>query len=400
MRVLFLTDSLSDLDGVGRYAIRLIMAMEALRPDLEVRVLLARKHRPTSKGVPAHWQVEVGLPPDYFYYMTPLRFRLSQAQGVWNTWRAARGVDLVHAIKDFPHSMVGLQAARLRGVPCVATGHGTYTVQPLLTERHRAAARRTYAGVAAMISVSRYTAGRVRELLADDSIPRRLAVVPNAVAAGHYLEPRDPLVLGDRPWHHVPFTLAIGELKERKGHHLWLEALCRMAERHPELHHFIVGRGTEDEYHRSLLARVDAAGLGERVHWLGNIDEEEKVDLLQRAELFVHTPVTAADGGFEGFGIVYLEASAAGTPVLGTLECGAEDAIVDGETGLLVAPDVPSVQAGLERLFGDRELRARMGVAGREHAGRTTWEANAARVLEVYDEVLGTPGNQGTRGPA
>ena len=56
MRVLFLTDSLSDFDGVGRYTIRLIQALEKLVPELEVEVLLARKHRPTSEEVPAHWR--------------------------------------------------------------------------------------------------------------------------------------------------------------------------------------------------------------------------------------------------------------------------------------------------------------------------------------------------------
>ena len=64
MRVLFLTDSLSDLDGVGRYAMRLIAAMEAQTPGMEVHVLRSHKHRPTSSQVPAHWRVEGALPPD------------------------------------------------------------------------------------------------------------------------------------------------------------------------------------------------------------------------------------------------------------------------------------------------------------------------------------------------
>ena len=104
--------------------------------------------------------------------------------------------------------------------------------------------------------------------------------------------------------------------------------------------------------------------------------------------MFLHTPVTAADGGFEGFGIVYLEASACGTPCIGTLDCGAEDAIVDGETGLLVEQDVDSVASALERLLGDAELRARMGSAGRRHAGSQTWASNAARVAAIYAEAL------------
>ena len=90
MRVLFLTDSLSDLDGVGRYAVRLIAALREARPDLEVHVLLGRKHRPTSQAVPADWKVDVALPPDYFFYMTPARFWVWRLIATWRAWRAAR----------------------------------------------------------------------------------------------------------------------------------------------------------------------------------------------------------------------------------------------------------------------------------------------------------------------
>ena len=125
MKVLFLTDSLSDLDGVGRYAMRLIAALEALHPGLEPHILLARKHRPTSTQVPEHWRVEVALPPDYFYYMSRSRYWVWRLLSCWRVWRAARGMDLVHAIKDFPHSQLALDAARARGLPCVATATST-----------------------------------------------------------------------------------------------------------------------------------------------------------------------------------------------------------------------------------------------------------------------------------
>ena len=91
MKVLFLTDSLSDLDGVGRYSVRLLAAMQAARPGLQVHVLLARKHRPTSVEVPKDWTIEVALPPDYYYYMTPARFWASRIMSTWKAWRAARG---------------------------------------------------------------------------------------------------------------------------------------------------------------------------------------------------------------------------------------------------------------------------------------------------------------------
>ncbi|MAF65795.1 MAG: hypothetical protein CMJ84_09080 [Planctomycetes bacterium] len=384
MRVLFLTDSLSDLDGVGRYAVRLIAALEQVHEGLEVEVLLARKHRPSSADVPAHWKVAVGLPPDYFFYMSPLRFWCSLLASLPGVWRAARRADLVHAIKDYPHSFLGLLGARLAGRPCVATAHGTYTIQPLKTRRHRAKALWAYRRFAAMIAVSGYTARRLTAQMGEvggrDRCP---CVIPNAVAASHYESPR---ALADRPWSERRFTLSIGELKERKGHHLALAAWCDVAAKRPDLHHFLVGKHGDDEYQRSLESLVEGAGLCERVHFLGNVSEDEKVDLLQRAEVFVHTPVTAGDGGFEGFGIVYLEASAAGTPVIGTTDSGSEDAVLAGRSGLLVAPERAAVAEAMSRLLDDPVLRGELGAGGIEHARACSWEHNARRVLDLYRE--------------
>ena len=189
------------------------------------------------------------------------------------------------------------------------------------------------------------------------------------------------------------FTLGIGEVKERKGHHLAVAAWAKAARTRPDLHHVLVGNKTGDAYERSLVELARAEGVEDRLHLVGNIDEVEKVDLLQRAEVFLHTPVTAADGGFEGFGIVYLEAAAAGTPSIGSLDSGAEDAIVDGETGLLVDQDVDGVGAALVSLLDDPDRRARLAEGGLAHAGRSSWADNARDVLAIYDSVLG--GGQG-----
>jgi glycosyltransferase involved in cell wall biosynthesis len=129
-------------------------------------------------------------------------------------------------------------------------------------------------------------------------------------------------------------------------------------------------------------------GMEGRVHFLGNVTEEEKVDLLQRAEVFIHTPVTASDGGFEGFGIVYLEASASATACLGTRESGAEDAVQHERTGLLADPTVESVQTALARLLADEGLRERMGAEGVQFASESSWDHNAAQVLDLYEAAL------------
>jgi len=385
MRVLFLTDSLSDLDGVGRYAVRLIAALEAVQPGFEVEILLARKHRPTSADAPARWKTRTALPPDYFFHMSQARFWPSLALAALRVARAARRADLVHAVKDYPHSLAGLLGARLAGVPCVATAHGTYSVQPLLSSRHARLARWTYRRLAGLIAVSRFTRDRLVSILGEGGLPQ-LVVIPNAVAAGHYAE---RVEVRPQPWHAHPFTLTIGELKERKGHHLALAAFARIASRHPAFHHYVVGNLSGDGYEASLRETVAAAGCADRVHFLGNVAEVEKVDLLQRARVLLHTPVTSRDGGFEGFGIVYLEAAACGVPAIGTLGSGAEDAIQDGRTGFLVAPEVGAVTAALEELLSDARLAKELGEAAREHARDSSWDANAREVVALYRRVLG-----------
>jgi phosphatidylinositol alpha-1,6-mannosyltransferase len=383
MRVLFLTDSLSDLDGVGRYAVSLIQALEELRPGLEVDILLARKHRPTSSAVPAHWKVRVALPPDYFFYMSPLRFWTSFCRAVVEVRAHARRADVVHAIKDYPHSYAAVTGARMAKKPCVATAHGTYSVQPLLDPRHSKWARGTFSRLAAVIAVSGYTKRRLLASIAPlDLDPSRVHVVPNAVGG--------PIadVVPEPDVSKGPYTLAIGEVKERKGHHLSLAAFCRVARRDPALRHVIVGKATGDAYHQSLVAMARDAGVADRVEWRGNVSEAEKHDLLRGALAFVHTPVTSADGGFEGFGIVYLEASAQGVPAIGTRDSGAEDAIDDGVTGLLVEKDAAAVAGAIERLRADPALRRRLGEGGLARARRSTWTANARSVLAIYDAAL------------
>lgn len=386
LRVLYLTDSLSDLDGVGRYTLSLLRALEAEAPGFQPRILLARKHRPTSAALPAHWPVSVALPPDYFFYMSRARFWPSLALASLRVARAARGCDLVHAIKDYPHNLVGVVGAKLAGKPCVATAHGTYSVQPLLDPRHASLARWTYKRVSAFVSVSAYTRRRMLAVAPPDVLaPENVHVIPNAVDAELYTQAPE---LGARPWHGKRYTLTIGEVKERKGHHVALAAFVQVAARFPALEHYVVGHSVRDAYFAELTELVARAGLAARVHFLGNVTEAEKIDLVQRATVFLHTPVHARDGGFEGFGIVYLEAAACGVAAIGTRESGAEDAIEHEVTGLLADADAVSVATALGRLLGDDVLRARLGAAARERARRSTWRENARVLLDLYGSVL------------
>ncbi len=382
LRIAVLTDSLADTDGVGRYTIRLMRAIQALRPGTAVEVALARKHPGLSADVPASWPIRIALPPDYFFYVPRLRFLAYLAWSVARVLPMVRRADVVHAIKDYPHCYVGLLAARLAGKPCVMTAHGTYAVVPLTDRRHAARARAAYPRFGRILCVSDYTRRRIEELLPLAN----LEVIRNAVDAESYApRPR----LEGRPWSGARYTLGMGALKERKGHHLAIGGFLRVAAEFPDTGHFVVGAFQEgDPYFRRIRGEVEERGLGSRVTFLGNVTEEEKIDLLLGARALVHTPVLASDGGFEGFGIVYLEAAASGVPSIGTTASGAEDAVADGVSGFLVPPTAEAVADALRRVLGAGDAE-REGLARscREHASQQSWDRNAARVLAIYDAL-------------
>jgi glycosyltransferase involved in cell wall biosynthesis len=113
-------------------------------------------------------------------------------------------------------------------------------------------------------------------------------------------------------------------------------------------------------------------------------------DELQR--LYARAAVVACPSRREGFGVACLEAMAHGRPVVATAVGGLRDLVVDGETGLVVPPRDPgALRSALERLLADRELRRRLGAAGRERAlERFSWESVTDATLAAYAEAVGT----------
>jgi glycosyltransferase involved in cell wall biosynthesis len=107
-------------------------------------------------------------------------------------------------------------------------------------------------------------------------------------------------------------------------------------------------------------------------------------DELQR--LYARAAVVACPSRREGFGVACLEAMAHARPVVASAVGGLKDLVVDGETGLLVPPRDPrALRAALERLLGDRDLRLRLGAAGRERAReRFSWDAATDATIAAY----------------
>ena len=164
----------------------------------------------------------------------------------------------------------------------------------------------------------------------------------------------------------APVILGLSRLVPRKGFDVLIDAGAVLAQRHPTLQIVIAGSGRD----RSRLERR-ARRCGSPVRFLGRFDDDALPSMLASADVFA---MLCRDrwGGLEqeGFGIVFLEAAAAGVPSVAGRSGGSAEAVEDGVTGLVVdhPNDVGEVVAALDRLLGDAALRSRLGRAGRERA--------------------------------
>ncbi|WP_330176059.1 glycosyltransferase family 4 protein [Streptomyces sp. NBC_01498] len=202
--------------------------------------------------------------------------------------------------------------------------------------------------------------------------PERISVVP--VGADTGLFSPDPAV-PETPGRIVTTSSADVPLKGLV--HL-VEALAKVRTSRPDAHLVVVGRRAEDgPVHRA----IERHGLGDAVRFVKGISDAELVDLVRGAQ------IACVPSLYEGFSLPAAEAMATGTPLVATTG-GAipEVAGPDGETCLAVPPgDADALAGALNRLLDDRELRERLGAAGRERVlSRFTWARAAEGTAELY----------------
>ena len=151
----------------------------------------------------------------------------------------------------------------------------------------------------------------------------------------------------------------VGRITEQKGLTYLLEAMVRVRERLPEARLLIVGDSQDgrEQYKTQLLRRWESLGLQDTVLFTGVRDDVPAV--MRAIDLFVMGSL------WEGFGLVFLEAMAAGRPIVATRVSAVPEVVQEGATGLLVPPRDPEALAeAMLALLNDRERAQQMGAAG------------------------------------
>jgi phosphatidylinositol alpha-1,6-mannosyltransferase len=180
--------------------------------------------------------------------------------------------------------------------------------------------------------------------------------------------------------------VSVGRLVHRKGQDVLIEAMPSIIKEVPEAHILMIGEGPYRSY---LETRVKTLGLQERVTFIGRIQYAELPRYICAGDIFVMPSRSRLAGlEVEGLGIVYLEASACGLPVIAGNSGGAPDAVLAGKTGLVVeGTKTEAVASAVVELLLDPKRSQAMGLAGREWIIQEwrwdIWSARFAELLKV-----------------
>jgi phosphatidylinositol alpha-1,6-mannosyltransferase len=286
----------------------------------------------------------------------------------WLARRLDRAADdfgaALHVIDPaVPLGAIGPSLAR----PYAVVLHGAEVTIPGRLPGSRQALARVLENASAVISAGEYALSEAERAVRR---PLRSVVIPPGVDEERFVPTTTEEQLAVREKYGIdpeaPFILSVSRLVPRKGMDTLIAVASRLHMRYPDLVVCIAGSGRD---RARLQRRIDT--LRAPVRLLGRIPDSDKAALYGAADVFSMLCRNRWAGlEQEGFGIVFVEAAAAGTPQIAGRSGGADEAVSDGRTGLIAEPDASIDDiAGLFRsLLDDPDRRAQMGESSRQRA--------------------------------
>ena len=309
-----------------------------------------------------------------------------------NRLAKSHGADLVVIDPALPAGLVG---PRL-DLPYAVVVHGAEVAIPGRLPGVRRLLRQVLDSAAGVIAAGGYPA-----LECERALGRRLPafVIPPGVdierfrPASRHERTLQRSRLGLQP--EAPTVVSVSRLVPRKGMDTLVRAAALLTARGHDLQVVIVGDGRD----RGRLRRL-AARTGAPVRLLGRLGDDDVAALLGCADVFAMLCRTRWRGlEQEGFGIVYLEAAAAGVPQIAGRSGGAHEAVADGETGMVLDPATPGAAAeAIGALLDDGERRTEMGAAARQRAATAfSYDLLADQLRRAIEEMSAPRRNPGRR---
>jgi glycosyltransferase involved in cell wall biosynthesis len=363
MKVAYLTTNLDPFAGWGRYSLEIVQRLP--RMGIEPVVLVERGSPEVSlAGVAVHAVLH--------RHKDAMRNPTVWARDGFAARRVIAECAFVHCLAE-PHLATANFMCR-GSRRLLTTAVGTYAVT-ILDGPWRAMFRHAYRAAVAIPAISRYTGERLAHKLPE--VAGKIVAIPLGVTP--LAETRFPPASAREP-----AFLAVGAVKRRKGTHLIVEALGRLAGEFPDIKLYIAGDASDKAYVEEVERAIARHRLESHVVWLGQIPEPELAQIYDRVRGLV-MPSLNHEQHFEGFGLVHLEANARGVPAIGSRGCGNEDAIRHGYSGYLIeqgnVDQLAGAMSALLRSDADWNAMSRNAV---ELARSMDWARTASAYAQLY----------------
>ena len=293
----------------------------------------------------------------------------------WYVWQVIRKekIEMGWAGEVLPTGTVVYYLAKFLKLPYIVSCHGNDILQAKKFKRKEKLARKILGGAKWVGVNSKYTQELVKSLgVGEDKIR---IVYPGVEARENQggAEIAEKYGLENKK-----ILFSVGRLVERKGFDKVIESLDEVWREVPDLMYIIGGDGPDAE-------RLKSLAKDERIKFLGRISDEEKWAWLDLCSVFI-MPARETQDDVEGFGIAYLEAGSCGKPVIAGNVGGAKEAVVDGQTGVLVNPEKKSeISEAIIKLFKDKELAKKLGENGKK---RVRDEFLWNRIVKRFEEIV------------
>ncbi|MBI2639327.1 MAG: glycosyltransferase [Candidatus Sungbacteria bacterium] len=362
MRICYLNHDLKEDTGAGRFGLSFIAGISAACPAVRPVVLTVE-----DCGHPLEAPV---LHSD----MLKMIFRIPRIRSFF------KKCDIIHALDGFPYGVIAAVASLGLGKRLVITAVGTGAIQPLQNPVKRLLLGWAYRRADRVIAVSNYTKREISLRAKGLDI----SVISHAVDSREFDgSNHDELIEEERAviQRMKPYMLSVGGGKKRKGYEYSFLAFAEVIKQFPRLNYVVVGHDIKNTPAESL-------GVADKTFCFFGIRRPFLRALYRNAELFMLLPYDDR-GDVEGFGLAFLEAAAAGLPIVGTYGNGAEDAVENGENSILVEPrNSGAAAAAAVKILLDPRLKEKFSKGSVDFAKRMSWDKVAKEYIEIYKAVL------------
>lgn len=289
--------------------------------------------------------------------------------------------DVIHLHEPLTPSLtwlVLLQRCTLPQSVTVGTFHAYHEHPNWFYARGRPIFKKFFTRLDALIAVS-----RAARDFAHQMFPGDYQIIPNGVDLARFGQKSRPTIDDDLTGTSQTVTiLFVGRLDKRKGFGNLLTAFINLKPNYPQLRLKVAG--PFEAYEADRYRRLIPVSYATDIEFVGYVSPERLAGLYHSADIFCAPSI-----GFESFGIVLLEAMAAGIPIVASDIAGYRAVIAAGQEGLLVPPDQPQLLADALRLLVENpRLRQELGGRGQKKATQYSWDQLVDKILQLYQSTI------------